>query len=94
MTTLLRFSDLKSRNIVRNSPTLLRWIDKHGFPPGRYIGPNSRTWTEEEVEQYLASRPSARTNGEAQDQRVGKCPHRTACAICASYHRIRATEGN
>jgi hypothetical protein len=30
-TKLLRFSDLKTRNIVKNWPTLLRWIEREGF---------------------------------------------------------------
>ena len=62
---LLRFADLKELGVVRNWPTLLRWIEKNGFPPGHYTGPNTRTWTEQEVDEYLASRPSARKNGEA-----------------------------
>jgi hypothetical protein len=37
---LLRFADLKSRNIVKNWPTLLRWIQREGFPPGMKLGPN------------------------------------------------------
>jgi predicted DNA-binding transcriptional regulator AlpA len=58
---LLRFRDLKERNIVNNWPTLLRWINdpKIAFPPGRRIGPNTRTWTDDEVEAWIASRPSA-----------------------------------
>ena len=46
---LLRFADLKARGIVNNWPTLLRWIEKGIFPPGHYIGPNTRVWTEVEV---------------------------------------------
>ena len=64
---LLRFTDLKARNIVRNWPTLLRWIDRHGFPAGRHIGPNTRAWTESEIEEFLASRPIARKNGEVHE---------------------------
>jgi predicted DNA-binding transcriptional regulator AlpA len=58
---LLRFRDLKQRNIVSNWPTLLRWIGDPNiaFPAGRRIGPNTRTWTSEEVEAWIASRPSA-----------------------------------
>jgi len=59
-TTLLRFADLKARKIVSNWPTLKRWIDQEGFPPGIKLGPNSRAWTEEEIAEWLANRPKAR----------------------------------
>jgi predicted DNA-binding transcriptional regulator AlpA len=42
--TLLRFSALKARGIVRNWPTLLRWIREHDFPQGIAIGPNATAW--------------------------------------------------
>jgi hypothetical protein len=48
----LRFRDLKARGIVNNWPTLKNRIEKHGFPPGVMTGPNERTWTEEEIEEY------------------------------------------
>ena len=55
----LRFCDLIDRGIVRNRPTLANWIRLHGFPPGQLTGPNSRTWSEEEVDTWLANRPVA-----------------------------------
>jgi predicted DNA-binding transcriptional regulator AlpA len=54
-----RFSDLQAMGIVHCWPTLSRWIAKGAFPPGRYLGPNTRVWTVEEVEAWLASRPMA-----------------------------------
>lgn len=60
MKKMLRFQDLKARGILSNRMTLKRWIDHHGFPCGRMIGPNSRAWTEEEVDAWLAERPSGR----------------------------------
>ena len=54
--TLLRFSDLKSKNIVRNWPTLLRWIETEGFPAGIQLGENSSAWPEHEVDAWLISR--------------------------------------
>ena len=57
-TSLVRFFDLKARGIVRNRVTLANWVRKQGFPPGRMIGPNSRAWTEREIEQWLESRPT------------------------------------
>lgn len=60
-TKLIRFADLKARGIVRNWPTLQRWVrdPEIAFPPGRMIAPNTRAWTEIEVERWLASRPAA-----------------------------------
>jgi hypothetical protein len=58
MTIYLRFRDLKARGIVNNWPTLTNRIKKYGFPPGRLIGPNARAWTEQEVEAWIAGRPT------------------------------------
>ncbi|PZV36166.1 AlpA family phage regulatory protein [Mesorhizobium kowhaii] len=65
MTTFLRFKDLKARGIVTNWPTLLDWIKDEGFPPGRYFGPNTRVWSDEEIDCWTASRPLARSESEA-----------------------------
>ena len=59
MTKLIRFADLKARGIVRNWPTLRLWIEREGFPPGRHLGPNTRAWTEAEIEDWIAARPPA-----------------------------------
>jgi hypothetical protein len=53
----LRYSDLRHRGIVRNRTTLGNWIRLHGFPRGQLTGPNSRTWGEDEVDDWLDSRP-------------------------------------
>lgn len=58
--TFVRYSDLVAAGIVSNWTTLLRLIDDEGFPIGTMIGPNSRAWRLDEVEAWLASRPSAR----------------------------------
>jgi len=58
-TKLVRFPDLKARGIIKSWPMLKRRIQRDGFPPGRMIGPNSRAWTESEIEQWLDSRPLA-----------------------------------
>jgi hypothetical protein len=55
----IRYSDLKARGIVNSRQTLENWIRDHGFPPGQLTGPNSRTWGEDDVEAWLASRPEA-----------------------------------
>jgi hypothetical protein len=53
----LRYADLEGLGIVNNRVTLQNWIRDRGFPPGQLTGPNSRTWTEIEVQAYLDSRP-------------------------------------
>jgi hypothetical protein len=55
---LLRFKDLKCVGI-NNWPTLKRRVSQDNFPPGRYVGKNTRVWTIEEVEAWWASRPIA-----------------------------------
>ena len=56
----LRFRDLQERGIVENRVTLHNRIKDHGFPAGRKLGPNSRAWTESEIAEWLASRPTER----------------------------------
>lgn len=65
MTTLLRFADLKARGIVANWPTLKRWIEREGFPPGLKLGPNTRAWPESEIEEWLAGRRTWSKEGAA-----------------------------
>jgi hypothetical protein len=55
--SLRRFPDLKARGIVRSWTQLERMIRLYGFPPGRMLTPNCRTWTDEEIDQYYRSRP-------------------------------------
>ena len=55
----LRYRDLKERGIIGNRVTLTNWIKGQGFPPGQLTGPNSRTWNEDEVDEWLATRPVA-----------------------------------
>lgn len=59
MMKLLRFRDLRARGIINNWPSLKARITRDGFPPGRMLGPNTRAWSEAEVERWLASRPTA-----------------------------------
>ena len=54
----LRFKNLKADGIVNNRPNLKNKIQKQGFPKGRLLGPNDRAWTEDEVQQWLDSRPT------------------------------------
>jgi predicted DNA-binding transcriptional regulator AlpA len=56
---LLRFRDLKDRGLVDSWATLSKWIRDLGFPRGILVGPNTRVWTDGEVAEWLASRPTA-----------------------------------
>jgi predicted DNA-binding transcriptional regulator AlpA len=56
----VRFADLAAAGIVRNWPTLLRLMDEDGFPHGILLGRNTRVWALDEVEAWLATRPTAR----------------------------------
>jgi hypothetical protein len=53
---VLRFNDLKARNIVTNWVTLKRWIEREGFPPGFQLAANTRAWLEADVLNWLRSR--------------------------------------
>jgi predicted DNA-binding transcriptional regulator AlpA len=57
---LLRFADIKARGIVKNWVTLRNWIEREGFPAGFKTGPNTRCWTEAEIEAWLQSRRQPR----------------------------------
>jgi Prophage CP4-57 regulatory protein (AlpA) len=59
MSKFLRFADLKDRGIVTSWPMLRRRIERDGFPLGRMLGPNTRAWSEAEVEAWIKSRPTA-----------------------------------
>jgi predicted DNA-binding transcriptional regulator AlpA len=60
---LLRFADLKARGIVQSWPTLYRWIEFEGFPPGMKLGRKMRVWTDDEVAGWIADQ-----GGIARDQ--------------------------
>jgi hypothetical protein len=62
---LLRFKHLKQRRIVENWPQLKRLVETQGFPPGRLLGMNSRAWTEEEIDNWLSTRPTSRDQAAA-----------------------------
>ena len=57
MVSLLRYADLEARGIVSSRVQLGRLQRYYGFPRGRMLSPNCRTWTEQEIEQWYASRP-------------------------------------
>ena len=64
----LRFADLMQLGVVKNRPTLQNWITDRGFPPGQLTGPNSRTWSEVEVQRWLDNRP---TEAKPAPRRIG-----------------------
>jgi predicted DNA-binding transcriptional regulator AlpA len=70
MTNYLRFNDLVARGVLRNRVTLGRWVKDHGFPPGLKIGDNTRVWTEESIEKWIAERAST-TSGHVRGQAGG-----------------------
>ena len=57
---LLRYSNLFDKGIVTSWMQLGRLIDQQGFPTGRLLSANTRVWTEDEVNEWLASRPTGK----------------------------------
>ena len=55
----IRYPELVARGIVNSRPQLSNLIIRQGFPPGRLLSPNVRAWTEDEIADWLASRPVA-----------------------------------
>lgn len=60
VTVFVRFKDLKARGIVQSWPSLRYKIRNNGFPPGRMLGPNTRAWTEAEIQAWLDALPVER----------------------------------
>jgi DNA-binding transcriptional regulator YiaG/predicted DNA-binding transcriptional regulator AlpA len=71
MKKFLRFADLKAAGIANSWPMLRHRIERDGFPRGRLLGPNTRAWTEEEIDAWLASRPTAPKPGLPRSRRPG-----------------------
>lgn len=55
----LRFRDLKERGIVDSWAQLGNLQRDQDFPLGRMFSVNTRTWSEDEIDAWLASRPIA-----------------------------------
>ena len=53
-------TDLVAAGFVGSWTQLLRMIDDEGFPAGTMLSANVRAWRLDELEAWLASRPSAR----------------------------------
>jgi predicted DNA-binding transcriptional regulator AlpA len=61
----VRARDLINSGIVGSYTALDRLIRNHQFPLGILLSPNTRAWTVEEIETWLATRPTARKRGPA-----------------------------
>jgi hypothetical protein len=57
MPTYLRFNDLKASGLVQSWAQLER-MKELGFPPGRLISKGVRIWTQDEIDAYVADRPT------------------------------------
>jgi hypothetical protein len=80
----LKFADLKARGLVNSHTQLARLQKQANFPLGRLIGPNSRRWTDVEVDRWWDSRPTGEValRGAAK-ARLGR-PRRAADAVVAT----------
>jgi hypothetical protein len=76
---LVAFNDLKARGIVQSWAQSKR-LQLQGFPPGRMISANARRWTEEEIEDWIASRPVAGPAPRGAARRSKKGEHGTVLA--------------
>ena len=56
---LYRFADLKQRQIVESCAQLKKLVERDGFPPGFILSPQIRAWRADDIERWLASRPTA-----------------------------------
>jgi hypothetical protein len=56
----VRYADLLAAGIFRSWTQAIRLIDEEGFPPGQLLSRNVRVWCWPDVEQWLATRPTAR----------------------------------
>jgi predicted DNA-binding transcriptional regulator AlpA len=56
----LRFKDIKAAGIADSWTQLCHLIDEHDFPVGKKLSPNVRSWTVEEVNKWVESRPTDR----------------------------------
>jgi predicted DNA-binding transcriptional regulator AlpA len=56
----LRYPDLVAAGVVTSWMAVNRLIDAENFPPGVLLSANTRAWRRDEVEAWLASRPSGK----------------------------------
>jgi hypothetical protein len=53
----LRLSDLQERGIAMTHQAVRHMQKNQGFRPGRLLGPGTRVWTVQEINDWLATRP-------------------------------------
>jgi hypothetical protein len=87
-----RYPDLVDAGLVNNWTQLLRLIDYEGFPTGAMLSPNVRAWPVDEIESWLAGRPTARKSvpPDAVHPRISK--RRADAAQTPSARQSVATE--
>jgi hypothetical protein len=56
--TYIKFNQIKEAGIATNYCALRLLIERHGFPPGVWFGSATHVWRLDEVEAWLAARPS------------------------------------
>jgi hypothetical protein len=56
--SFIKFRDLEAAGIVGNHCALRILIEQHGFPKGCWFGAMTHVWRLDEVEAWLAARPS------------------------------------
>ena len=59
--TFIRFADLQARGIVNSYPQLKHLQEEQGFPTGRMLSPQVRAWTEQEIADWLDTRPTGKS---------------------------------
>ncbi len=56
----VRFRDLRAAGIVDNWEQLRNLVNDYAFPQGVLLSPNVRAWNLENVQHWLATRPTER----------------------------------
>jgi predicted DNA-binding transcriptional regulator AlpA len=72
-------ADLIAMNLFGSKMTLWREIKAGRFPPGRMTSRNSRKWTDQEIDDYVAGCPVERETDAGPESRDGE-PEETASA--------------
>jgi predicted DNA-binding transcriptional regulator AlpA len=86
MTAFIRFPDIQERGIAKSWAQLANLIKKRGFPRGRMIGANTRVWTPEEIDSWVADCPveNLALRGAAKRRRGRPGKRRPASEIAAN----------
>ena len=70
----LRLKNLEELGIAKSHQAVRHMQMHYGFPLGRLLGPGTRVWTEDEINEWLASRPvepSEQARGRSGRRRFG-----------------------